>query len=325
MIKRKKILSILSVALLTFLLIGSMIFVTMSTIKQNIENTHFSVSQNASESYEEQRAEIVAPDGYEVQLSYLDVLNSYYEQFCTYCETSGLNVQVMSFAEFSDGFYEQEVMSITEYLSSLVNYVDSFFYKECNTSDILNLNEIQMYSPGSSSGDDDWYFNTSESLPSRATFGTYDFSGVAMGDILYENSDGDVTGHIAIVEGRYYDSAKGVTYTRTLEAIKKIGVCRGVVDDSRFLGRKGTFYRVPTASNVQKQDAVNFCIEQYGKPWKLQLNKPLSSDYWQCSTLVWAAYKNQGIDIEQKGAGSGVGITPHDIRDASTTLSYLSY
>lgn len=41
---------------------------------------------------------------------------------------------------------------------------------------------------------------------------------------------------------------------------------------------------------------------------------------WYCSELVWAAYYNQGIDIEKTGINEP-GVTPRDIRDSSKTYS----
>lgn len=327
MIKRKKVLSIMSVVFLTLLLGLSMIFGALSISMQNAGITKFSASQNISESYEEQREEVAAPEGYEVKVSYLDVLNSYYEQFCDYCETSGVDVEVMSFAEFSDGFYEQEVMSITEYIDYLIDYVDNF--TQFGNGDYSNFelpkNEITTYS---SSSDGSWFHNTGTSLPRRVSYGKYNFSGVQAGDVMYEVMGFvGITGHIAIIEGKFYDSTYNMDYFRTIESIKQFGVCRGVLDDDRFLIKKGTIYSVKGATLAKRNEAISFCESQLGKPWKIQTSKPTESTTpkWQCSTLVWAAYMNQGIDLEEKGVGGGIGITPHDIRDGSNSILLVNF
>lgn len=55
-----------------------------------------------------------------------------------------------------------------------------------------------------------------------------------------------------------------------------------------------------------------------GAGYKIDLQKdtePGQAD-WYCSELVWAAYKNQGIDIEVSGNGEP-GVTPRDIKNSS--------
>ena len=49
------------------------------------------------------------------------------------------------------------------------------------------------------------------------------------------------------------------------------------------------------------------------KKYKLDLtNRGIDENQksWYCSRLVWAAYKNQGIDIETTGSINEPGITP---------------
>jgi len=59
--------------------------------------------------------------------------------------------------------------------------------------------------------------------------------------------------------------------------------------------------RVAGATDSQKSEAVSFALEQENKPyWFNPVGKSQEScKYsWYSSELVWAAYKNQGIDIE---------------------------
>ena len=123
------------------------------------------------------------------------------------------------------------------------------------------------------------------------------------GDIVYEAQGGfGVTGHIAIVEGKYYSAEKKQYYVRLIEAIEQ-GVCRSVLVDQRVVDKTVTVYRVTGASNAQKNAAVSFCRSQLGKKYNCDLSHDTSASEkdWYCSELVWAAYKNQGIDIETKG------------------------
>ncbi|MBQ9862641.1 MAG: hypothetical protein IJM28_01905, partial [Lachnospiraceae bacterium] len=59
-----------------------------------------------------------------------------------------------------------------------------------------------------------------------------------------------------------------------------------------------------------------------GKKYSLDFAKDTSSSEkdWYCSELVWAAYKNQGIDIEVAGNGEP-GVTPRDLRNSSLTYT----
>lgn len=139
------------------------------------------------------------------------------------------------------------------------------------------------------------------------------------GDIVYEAQGGlGVTGHIAIVEGKYYSAEKKQYYVRLIEAIQQ-GVCRSVLVDQRVVDKTVTVYRVTGASNAQKNAAVSFCRSQLGKKYHCDLSHDTSASEkdWYCSELVWAAYKNQGIDIETKGSVNEPGVTPRDIARAS--------
>ncbi len=101
-------------------------------------------------------------------------------------------------------------------------------------------------------------------------------------------------------------------YVRIVEAIKS-GVCRSVLDDDRVDWKDAYVYRVKDSSFDQQMAAVNFCIGQIGKKYKLDLtNRGIDENQksWYCSRLVWAAYKNQGIDIETTGSINEPGITP---------------
>ena len=78
------------------------------------------------------------------------------------------------------------------------------------------------------------------------------------------------------------------------------------------------FVRVTTANSSQIEAAINFSLEQLGKkfqsyltPWDfpwfdLKYHNPdhfwiPTANKWYCSELPWAAYYNQGIDIDSNG------------------------
>lgn len=295
---------------------GSTVFSNIKTFENTVEANVFETNYNFKEKIDK-KANL---KGYKVKISYLDVLEDYYLDFVSYCLDLDIKIEVMSFKEFHDDFYSQDVLSISEYVAYLKNSV----YELIKGDNDTDQDEIGIMS---SSGSKKWYYNTGVILPQKPKYEKFDFSFVWVGDILFEDAGGPggLTGHIAIIEGNFYDTTYG-SYWRVVESIDA-GVCRGVLDDDRFVERQGYLLCVPSSTSTQRQAAVNFCIYQLGKPWSIQLNKPTSinTKKWQCSTMVWAAYKNQGIDIEQKGLGGGPGITPNDIRDASTTSEFLAY
>lgn len=143
---------------------------------------------------------------------------------------------------------------------------------------------------------------------------------VRPGDILYEAAAGyGITGHIAIVEGVFTDS-NGKKYVSVIEAIDR-GVVRKTVDDDRIDKKDGCFFRVKNCSEAQAQLAVEFCIKQLGKPYKLDFrhDKSVNEKNWYCSELVWAAYKSVGFDIETGHWYNEPGITPRDIARCGNT------
>lgn len=78
--------------------------------------------------------------------------------------------------------------------------------------------------------------------------------------------------------------------------------------------------RVSGASSDQINKAIAFVKSQVNKPYHLDWwgkDSDSSSDSWYCSELVWAAYKNQGIDIENTPDPGWV--TPTEIHNDSDT------
>lgn len=184
-----------------------------------------------------------------------------------------------------------------------------------------------LSSSSSSSDSPKWYYNTGLKLPKIPSYSKYNLLNVVEpGDIIYENHGGSgITGHLAIVEGIQYDSSKNKSYIRLIEAIDA-GVCRSVLDNERFDEKGDTIYRVKNATDDQKLAAVTFCVNQLGKKYYLDIMKDTSPNEpdWYCSELVWAAYKNQGIDIETKKKPNEPGVTPHDVKN-SKQVQIISY
>lgn len=174
----------------------------------------------------------------------------------------------------------------------------------------------------SSSGSSKYYYNIGEYCPDYVTYNKYNLlSVVKKGDIIYEANGGfGITGHIAIVEGMFY-RFNGTPYIRLIEAID-VGVVRSLLDDTRFDDKAVTVLRVSGATSEMIDDAVAFCKGELGSSYALDLAKDASSSEtnWYCSELVWAAYYNQGINVEVSSLGEP-GITPHDILNSSKTYT----
>ncbi len=182
-------------------------------------------------------------------------------------------------------------------------------------------------SSSSSSSVDTWWYNTGTELPQKADYTNYGLTLVVRaGDIIYEAAGGlGITGHAAIVEGLFYDSTQKQYYIRIIEAISD-GVVRSVLDASRVDYKSATIYRVSGATTAQRKAAVDFCVSQLGDSYNLDFAKDTSSSEsdWYCSELVWAAYKNQGIDIEVAGKGEP-GVTPRDITVYSSKVTKVAF
>lgn len=219
-----------------------------------------------------------------------------YQQVMEYAQTNDipLNMSYKTFmSEYQAGQY-----------SNLDEYADVYY----------DLLEPQITTK--SGGGDKWYYNTGTSLPQPADYSRYNLlDRVQKGDIIFEANGGfGITAHIAIVEGIYYDNVQNQNYIRIVEAIDD-GVVRSVLDDQRVDDKAVYLYRVIGATNTTKVNAINFCISQLGKSYYIDFSKDTSSSEpdWYCSELVWAAYYNQGIDIETSNLINEPGVTPRDI------------
>ena len=251
-------------------------------------------------------------------------LEKAYTNVMIYAEKNGIDLS-MTFKDFLNNYeggsvalYEQSYYSvlrpdsIADRLSR--GEIDSELFEWVD----IGAERQSSSSSSSSNKSGGYYYNTGTSCPAKATYSKYKLlSNVKKGDIIFEAAGGfGITGHIAIVEGIYTRSGGG-QYIRVVEAIDK-GVVRSILDDTRIDERKGTVLRVKSASSSNINSAVSFCVGELGSKYNLDFAKDTSSSEtdWYCSELVWAAYKNQGIDIEVGGINEP-GITPRDIKRSS--------
>lgn len=307
--------------LLSAMLIASLSFTQINAYAQeielpNIEDTEVITADN-DDAESEETIEInevpvsESTDSNTTTPAYSQELLAAYTQLCEYISINGISADISleTFAnEYTTGSY-----------SSLENYLKAYY----------SLLSVPSEISENTRSDDSWYYNTGTVLMNEPNYETYNLLNVvAVGDILYEGEGGSgLTGHIAIVEGIYYDTNYSQFYIRLVEAIGYIsgsigdgdGVCRSVLDDDRYVNRDGTLLRVTSADSTQKSNAVSFCVGQIGKGYGLDLGHDTSTDEedWYCSELVWAAYKAQGIELETNSTLPG--ITPHELRDSTLT------
>lgn len=241
-------------------------------------------------------------------------LSEAYIDFSEYLADMDVSVSIC-LEDFISG-YEWETDEMLE------QYTDSLIKKEISIALIDNINvqanldaaaeyneleginsEVQPYSVGG-----DWYDNIGTKSPKLSHVASYDkyniLSTVKKGDIIEETEGlvAQITGHIAIVQGKYWDSTYNQYYIRTIEAGID-GVVYGVLDDERYDERGVTVYYVMNATTSKINSAIAFCKVQIGKPYALDIpiltfcNYSADTDNWYCSELVWAAYYNQGINL----------------------------
>lgn len=181
------------------------------------------------------------------------------------------------------------------------------------------LEMVETLSSGSGSSGADfneyYYLNTSNYPTSKPDYSKYNILQLAQkGDIVLETSADDSNtisthGHTGIVEGIIYSAEYDCYFVRTIEAINKSPDVRYCIfDDQRADDKVMELYKVINASAEQKNDAVEFCRDQFGDSWGWKAEGheySTGNKKWLCSQLVWAGYKNQGIDIETNGDYTG--------------------
>lgn len=247
-------------------------------------------------------------------------LQKAYERVISYANDNNIPLD-MTFDIFVAGYNEQEYSNVKAYEQVYYSILQPRPQPQFKTK-----NTVSTYSSSSSGSGNTWYYNIGTSLPSTANpkYSTYKLlSTVQKGDIIFEANGGyGITGHIAVVEGIFYDAQKKINYVRIIEAID-CGVVRSCLDDTRVNDKEVSIYRVTRATATNKTNAVNFCIGELGSSYSLDFAKDTSSSEtnWYCSELAWAAYKNQGIDIETTAFFNEPGITPRDIKRSSEVSS----
>ncbi|WP_162803085.1 hypothetical protein [Ornithinimicrobium avium] len=130
-----------------------------------------------------------------------------------------------------------------------------------------------------------------------------------VGDIFYRHS---APGHNGIFYSlRYFEHAPGLGKVVTWGDSRKYTMSSG----SRKMFVIGHW--------SQTDDAAAWAKAREGAAYrKVFWDNKYYTGKMNCSQLVWAAYKKQGIDVDNNG---GKGVYPRNIRDDNDTVSYKSY
>ncbi len=240
---------------------------------------------------------------------YLEVENAYIK-YSRLCELN--EIAAIPFEDFLAAFEASDCKDAALFLKGLMEELVSNDATVAPDPDA----EVNLF-------DDAWYFNTGTRLPRAAKYSSYNLlSLVKKGDIIYETRGGmaPIAGHISIVEGVFWSSSQNQFYIRLVEAISS-GVRRSVFDEERLSDKGGTILRVTSATDSQRSRAVDFCISQLGKGYSLHTPKhsASNSDSWYCSELVWAAYKQQSIELHPTPSAGEV--FPADLYSSSKTFT----
>lgn len=74
----------------------------------------------------------------------------------------------------------------------------------------------------------------------------------------------------------------------------------------------------------RRDSAANWAYGKRGKAYNYVFydNKYIESTVYNCSQLVWAAYRKYGNDLDSNG---GLGVYPSNIRDSGLTITYKTF
>lgn len=296
--------------IMTFAMLIPLLLQSVAALPADTENVL--PQENETEDAQPERS----PDDPRFGLSYSDEILQTYEDMSNFMSERGavLEISVDDFAACYEG-------PDTDYFSLYCNVpaeISGETQDFSNNTSPVSTNSVDITNK--------YYYNIGLSAPTTADYSKYNIRELAQkGDIIFDDQGFfGITGHAAIVEGKYYSSSCGY-YIRVIETISS-GTCRGLIDATRADERGSYLYKVFTATPAQKEAAVEFCVNQLGKPWGTNFTHEYApgTNHWICSQVIWAAYKNQGVDIECNGGDGGdIGVTPKDITVNSTMVTHV--
>ncbi len=181
-----------------------------------------------------------------------------------------------------------------------------FIPLKSNAKNLASENDFSFYSTdeqvsvqksgGEEPEDEDWYDISHRSiipsLPHSVDYSSMPelLTYLKTGDIVYERNGsivGDIVGHIAMVVDIVYDEHFDQYYVLLIEASSE-GVTYGLLTPTRFTEKEVIIYRVTNATEVQKQNAVNWALQEFNKKYFVDVSKDATHDNtnWYCSELI---------------------------------------
>ena len=232
--------------------------------------------------------------------------NEAYISFTIQLEEYGYS-PITSLEVFVQNYVNSEYTSLDEYIQIMID--EELLHQD--SVGITNITDSTGNVSTQSTALQAWFDNIGSTLDSidirsKPDYSTIDFRlHLAPGDIIYDTRGiiTTITGHIAIIQGRYYSTQHNMYYLRTIEAGPS-GVVFGVFDYTRYSTRISYVYCVPSATDTQIASALAFCDAQRTKGYNSlgalgsgSCNTSILSTSWYCSELVWAAYYYAGINL----------------------------
>lgn len=162
----------------------------------------------------------------------------------------------------------------------------------------------------------------------KPRYGLYNFENVRVGDIIYESTVLDGTGHSAIVSDIAHDSPYG-KYIQTIEAVAG-GVQYGFLDDDRMIDYGVCVCSPYLYDDTTRGKAIQFCKNQLGKGWWFDTDDtPIDLDGnqqdWYCSELIYAAYYNATGSLMQVGVTESGHVMPGHLYNTWQTSDVVIY
>ncbi len=247
-----------------------------------------------------------------------------YQETVAFMEENSMFVDV-SLETFEDEYNQSAYNNIEQFKEAKIAELES---NPPETPTNVTVQNAGANSRENGSGSD-YFYDIGDTLSFQPNYDNYYIYETAQkGDFIYEPHAAGELGHTAIVEGHFYSTQYGY-YIRTIEATDDYDVCYGLFDAPRATSREISLYRVDDATAYQKAMAVQFCKNQIGEEYGLlesiSNNWEDSNDKWICSQLVWAGYKNQGIDIESTSDRLDLVVMPEDITVDSVYVSEVNF
>lgn len=132
------------------------------------------------------------------------------------------------------------------------------------------------------------------------------------GDIFWTpaRTAGIAHGHVGI----YTDS-------KTIVEAVGTGQVSRMVEAKNVRVAEGSKLMYVNTTQATRNQAAQYSTQMVGKPYNNNFfyNHKVDDDSYNCSQLVWAAYKKTGLDLDSDG---GWGVYPNDILNSNKTVTY---